>query len=278
MQMLPHIDLDKLENLKRLAIIGDTEEIPEIAETNLVSATKAISDLEYVEIHRSPINLGWLSYTKDRLRHLVLSDIRRHDLPRERVKFEHVQVVELLSFGETDHASIASFQRSFDFPGLKYFSVSQRCKQEDLPHVLTLTEFAVKYDLEIFALRLVNEAVLWDDNITPFDISSIYNVIDQRRLIDQRGLATGYPKWCLIHGPVDIPPHHVNTPSFHIEADEFPYRPSLRKGKVGKKRVQEALTTRAIRLCDLDQDKRLSETQETKRFWERHEFSRIVID
>jgi hypothetical protein len=267
---LPHIDLDELKKLQRLAIIGATEASAVLLfEIDLISATEAVSDLEYVEVHKTPITLSWLSYTKDSLRHLVLSNIPSVFLPDKIIKLEYVQVVELLWSGEdeNDNAFISAFRTSFDFPGLKYFSVSQRCTGDDLSQTLALVEWCTTMcDLEVFALRLLNESTLLDDSITPFDISSTYHTIDRKRQI------TGYPKWCLIHGLVHVPPNHVNTPSFYIEVDGFPYPYTIRYAKdgSGKRRVEEALTVRAKLLCIVDQDKRFSETQETQRFWERY--------
>jgi hypothetical protein len=70
---------------------------------------------------------------------------------------------------------------------------------------------------------------------------------------------------------VQVPPNHVNTPSFHIEVDKFPYPYHILYAKdgSGKNRVEEALTTRAKLLNNVDQDKCFSETQETQRFWKR---------
>jgi hypothetical protein len=270
-RMLPHVDLDELEKLKRLAIIGDTEAwalaSPEIPEINIASATKAISDLEYLEVHNTPITLSWLSSTKDRLRHLVLSNVQRANLPLQKVKLEHIQIVELLWFDGTDNTLLPDFQRSFDFPGLKYFSLSQKCQPGDLSHTLALAEWCVHMcDLEVFALRLLNMSTRWVENITPFDISSTYTTINQGRL------TAGYPKRCLIHGLVQVPPNHVNSPSFHIEVDEFPYHYSTWDAKGGSDicRSGEALSTRTKLLCNVDRDKCFSETQETQRFWERY--------
>jgi len=220
--------------------------------------------LEYLEVHKTPVSLRWLSHPGNELRHLVLSNIKRANLPHTVVKLEQVRVVELLWF-EEDDTLIPTFQQNFFFPKLKYFSMSQGC--EHLPRTLELARWSVSiHDLEVFALRLVHQRTLFDDSIDSvarFDISPVYTIINQKRE------TVGYPRSCLIHGPVQAPSSHVNTPSFHIEIDLFPHRFRYRTSDPDEKRRQEALAIRQTLLRNVDQDRQLGETKETQRFWER---------
>jgi hypothetical protein len=228
---------------------------------DLISAARPASYLEHLELHQTPVCLSWLSDHGNELRHLVLSNIMRANLPDRVVKLEHVQVVELLWF-EEDDTLMPTFQRNFVFPRLKYFSMSQ--SSHDLPRTLELAQWSVSmHDLEVFALRLTSWVEISDKSHVRLDISPTYAIINQKRQ------TVGYPRSCLIHGPVHVPSSHVNTLSFHIEIDKFPTAFKYHNSDPDKKRGKEALATRQRLLCNVDQDQRLSETQETQRFWER---------
>lgn len=140
--------------------------------------------------------------------------------------------------------------------------MSQGC--EDLPRTLELAQWSVTmHDLEVFALRLIGRWEISDNRIVRFDISPTYAIINEKRQ------TVGYPRSCLIHGPVYVPSSHVNTLSFHIEIDKFPNAFKLRTSDPDEKRGKEALAIRQKLLCNVDRDQQLSETQETQRFWER---------
>lgn len=182
---LPDVDLDTLPKLRQLIVSN-----PHFSGNFKLNITRPTLHLNVVDVDTTH-RLSWLHYTKDSLRHLVLSAMDDGKLPTDCIEFNRVECLEL------HWCNFSKFNEMMQFPSITHYSESSQLYEDSNCDPLHIARVFLDR-LNVLGLRFEYDRRVQHRPI--HNLSATYNILEQAKR------TKGRLERCLMQGSVTQPP------------------------------------------------------------------------